>query len=86
MTGRREGSPYQMAGRSGTVVYTFSETCSVTKPEPVEPKLFETWSRNRSRNFFKMNRYRYLITAVSLEDARVKKKLMYASIGMVLLL
>ena len=84
MTGRREGSPYQMAGRSGTVVYTFSETCSVTKPEPVEPKLFETWSRNRSRNFFKMNRY--LITAVSLEDARVKKKLMYASIGMVLLL
>ena len=84
MTGRREGSPYQMAGRSGTVVYTFSETCSVTKLEPVEPKLFETWSRNRSRNFLKMNRY--LITAVSLEDARVKKKLMYASIGMVLLL
>ena len=45
--------------------------CSVVEPEPVEPKLFETWSRN-----YLFNKNTYLLQSVwTLEDARMKKNL-----------
>ena len=39
---------------------------NVAEPEPVEPKLFEAWSRSRDYIFL-------IFTAVSLEDDRMKK-------------
>ena len=34
------------------------------EPEPVEPKLFETWSRNRSRNYLLIHNVTYLLQSV----------------------
>ena len=33
-------------------ILTIYTGTSVAEPEPVEPKLFETWSRNRSKKYF----------------------------------
>ena len=54
-----------------SVLNSFANT---SEPKPVEPTIFETWSRSRNYLFNKY-RYRYVRTgtAVSFEDARMKK-------------